>query len=361
MTAPTTYQSRPQLLTGLRPMWRNEHALQLGLDPTRGIVVEGLDPATATMLLGLDGRRSEAEVVADAVAAGLDIATVTQLLTGLRRCGVVVDSERDDLPTLGVPDVAERLAPDCAALALAAPERGPVSTLRRRRQAMVVVRGAGRLGAPIAALLGAAGVGRVRVADHELARPCDAAPGGLTPADAFHSRREAAFAAVRRAAPEVDVGPVQPAEVPDLVILTDSDPIEPRLRDSLHRMGAAHLPVVVRESTAVVGPLVLPGQYGCLTCADLHRRDRDPAWPALATQLSVPRHRQYEPCDVVLATFATALATSQALALIDGDQPATLEGTLELRPPDWRVRRRGWPAHPHCRCGADRPSTRLAG
>jgi hypothetical protein len=223
-----------------------------------------------------------------------------------------------------------------------------------------VVRGAGRLGAPIAALLGAAGVGRVRVADNEVARPCDAAPGGLTPADAFQPRRTAALAAVRRAAPEAEVGPVRPAEQPDVVVLTDADPIEPRLRDSLHRIGAAYLPVVVRESAAVVGPLVLPGRSSCPTCADLHRRDRDSAWPVLATQLSVPRQRQFEPCDVVLAAFATALATAQVLALLDGDHPATLEGALELRPPDWRVRRRGWPAHPHCGCGADRPA-RAAG
>jgi hypothetical protein len=132
MTAPVN-RSHPQLLTGLRPLWRNEHDLQLGLDPARGVVVEGLDSATARVLIGLDGRRCEAEVLADAAAAGLDVATVTQLLSGLRRCGVIVEGESAGPPALGGPDVAERLTPDCAALALAAPGRGPVGTLRRRR------------------------------------------------------------------------------------------------------------------------------------------------------------------------------------------------------------------------------------
>lgn len=38
----------------------------------------------------------------------------------------------------------------------------------------------------------------------------------------------------------------------------------------------------------LVGPLVIPGRTSCLQCADLHRTDRDAAWPAVATQLRVP-------------------------------------------------------------------------
>ena len=42
----------------------------------------------------------------------------------------------------------------------------------------------------------------------------------------------------------------------------------------------------VRETTGVVGPLVLPGHTGCLRCQHLHRCDRDPSWPHLAAQLA---------------------------------------------------------------------------
>jgi nicotinamidase-related amidase len=41
----------------------------------------------------------------------------------------------------------------------------------------------------------------------------------------------------------------------------------------------------VRDGTGLVGPLVIPGVTSCLRCADLHRSDRDAAWPALAAQL----------------------------------------------------------------------------
>jgi bacteriocin biosynthesis cyclodehydratase domain-containing protein len=100
-----------------------------------------------------------------------------------------------------------------------------------------------------------------------------------------------------------------------------------------------------------VGPLVIPGVTSCLRCADLHRRDRDPAWDVLAVQLAVPPHRGL-PSDVGVATVVAGIAALQALAYLDGEPVATRCGTLELHLPDWRLRRRSWPPHPACGCGA---------
>jgi bacteriocin biosynthesis cyclodehydratase domain-containing protein len=352
----TMSNERPQLLPGLRPLWRGRRSLQFGREPGRTVVVDGIDTTTAAVLTGLDGRRAEAEVLADATAAGFEAAAIGRMLAGLRRCGLVVDAEPMALSDLGAPDTAERLAPDCAALSLSRPHRGPLGTLRQRQQSTVAVHGGGRLGAPVATLLAAAGVGRLTVIDGERARPCDAAPGGISPGDAYRPRGEAVIDAVRRAAPEVDAGPPHPGRLPDLAVLAGTEPVEPGLRAALHRMGVPHLPVYLRDGTAVLGPLVVPGVSSCLTCADLHRRDRDPAWPMLAAQLSVPRRRQREPADVVLASLAAALAAAQVLTLLDGEDPATLDGTLEVRPPDWQVRRRTWLPHPLCGCGAARPA-----
>ena len=72
-------------------------------------------------------------------------------------------------------------------------------------------------------------------------------------------------------------------------------------------------------------PLVIPGVTSCLRCADLHRSDRDAAWPAVAAQLR----------DAVgSADRATVLATA-ALALNQVDR------VIERRP---RSRRRPGPA-----------------
>ncbi len=124
------------------------------------------------------------------------------------------------------------------------------------------------------------------------------------------------------------------------------------LRTALAGGRVAHLVAGVRETTAVVGPLVLPGRTGCLHCGDLHRADRDPAWPVVAAQLVGIRRRREEPCDVVLATVAASLAALQCLDHLDGRPAAATGASLELSLTDWRLRRRGWPPHPRCDCGA---------
>jgi hypothetical protein len=58
------------------------------------------------------------------------------------------------------------------------------------------------------------------------------------------------------------------------------------------------IPMRVQKTS---GSSLLPERFRCLDCADLHRRDRDAAWPALAAQLR----------DIVgTADRATLLATS---------------------------------------------------
>lgn len=46
-----------------------------------------------------------------------------------------------------------------------------------------------------------------------------------------------------------------------------------------------HLPVILLDQAAVVGPLVVPGRTPCLRCVDEHRMDADPAWAAVGPQL----------------------------------------------------------------------------
>ncbi len=142
----------------------------------------------------------------------------------------------------------------------------------------------------------------------------------------------------------------------DLVVLSDYLITDPRLVRELHAERVPHLPVRVRDGTGLVGPLVLPGVTSCLGCADLHRRDRDASWPAVAAQL---RHT------VAHTDRATALATA-ALALSQIDRviaavrgaavdrelaaPQTLNATLELDLATGSIMRRRWTRHPLCDC-----------
>ncbi|AQA01381.1 cyclodehydratase [Mycobacterium sp. MS1601] len=143
------------------------------------------------------------------------------------------------------------------------------------------------------------------------------------------------------------------SETTDLVVLTDVLVADPRLLRDLHDARVPHLQVRVRDGKGLVGPLVLPGLTSCLDCADLHRCDRDAAWPAVAAQLrdtvgSADRA-------TVLATAALALGQVNtvlgALRGVPGPQPpATLSTTLEFDTSTSTITARHWPRHPRCTC-----------
>ena len=145
----------------------------------------------------------------------------------------------------------------------------------------------------------------------------------------------------------------------DLVVLADTLVAAPRLVRDLQSEGVPHLPVRVRDGVGVVGPLVIPGVSSCLTCADFHRSDRDPAWPALAAQL----------CEVVGTADRPALLATAALALSQLQQiirgcagspapsppapPVTLNATVETDVATQSIRVRRWERHPLCGCWAE--------
>ncbi|MDQ4038653.1 MAG: thiamine biosynthesis protein ThiF [Actinomycetota bacterium] len=344
-------RSRPTLKPWLRTLWRDPETLQIGVDPTVGVLVTGLNAVTATWLTGLNGSRSEAQVLADAAAIGLDLGTAGRILSGLRRAGVLLPA------AIGPGNLADcgPLLPELIDLTAGRRSAGPGGpALADRSRRHVVIDGANRIGVPLGALLSASGIGRLSFVDNETVRRCDVAVGGLRLEDEGEPRILAAQQAIRRSsttaqAPEA-LGRSASAHA-DLIVLcrpwTAHDPLQTaELPDR-----SAHLAVAVREGTVVIGPLVLPGRTSCLHCAELHRTDRDPRWPAIAAQLVAgPNRAMHEPTSV-LATLAAALAAGQVLEHLDGTRaPQVIEATLELCPPDWELHRRSWPPHADCGC-----------
>jgi bacteriocin biosynthesis cyclodehydratase domain-containing protein len=147
------------------------------------------------------------------------------------------------------------------------------------------------------------------------------------------------------------------AEGTDLVVLADALVPDPRVLRDLHTARVPHLLVRVRDGTGLVGPLVLPGVTSCLVCADLHRRDRDAAWPALAAQL---RHT-VGTADRATLLGTAALALTQVERVIaairaDGDPdgvlqaPMTLDATVEIDVATGSLVQKHWSRHPACTC-----------
>jgi len=138
----------------------------------------------------------------------------------------------------------------------------------------------------------------------------------------------------------------------DLVVLTD------RLHPE-QRPASPHLLVRLVDGLGLVGPLVLPGRSACLRCVDLHLAAGDPCWPTVAADMA----GRVGSADPTTAAATAAFAAAQALAALDSvvgavAMPPTLDGVLEIDPHRGTTRRRPWPPHPHCPCGAadNRPS-----
>lgn len=74
-----------------------------------------------------------------------------------------------------------------------------------------------------------------------------------------------------------------------------------------------HIGIVFSDTRVSVSTRVRPGRTPCLRCVDLARRDRDPAWPTLATQL----HTAQNPGETHLISYSVAVFTTLLIATGD--------------------------------------------
>lgn len=134
-------------------------------------------------------------------------------------------------------------------------------------------------------------------------------------------------------------------ERPDLAVLVHGYVIPPSLHGLWLRRDVPHLPVILSDGGVSVGPIVEPGAGPCLLCLELHRRDADPAWPAIATQL-LGRNPE-APAPLVLE--AAALAVRMTLSGLGGRRGPAISVRIDAA--TGRREEREWTQHPDCGCG----------
>ena len=325
---------RPRLKNHVRPLLRGPGSVQLGLSPDGGVVLDGLSDAEIALVGHLDGSLDMRGVYAEAAGTGVTPSRVSALIAALDQHHLLVELTTDRTCVSPVDEKRRHLlSQDAQAVAAAYGLPGDgYHHLAARSTQHVVITGEGDLPYTLADLLRVGGIGRVSVGPH-----------AVNMLDLELRGRQAGETRSR----------FRPMlRQPDLVVLAAMVAIPPDAGEPWLRRGIPHLPLVVQGHRVQVGPLIAGREGPCLSCLDLHRRDRDPAWPALLSQLA-PGGPLLSETPVSLESSLTAM-TAGATAMIvhtclDG-QPAPCGLSLELSLPWPTIQIRRWFPHPLCGC-----------
>lgn len=289
-------------------LWRRVGQSQIGTEPGHAVVLDGLSPQEQQLLDRLPPDLSPADVYQVARWSEVPVARARQILSALDEAGALTR----DAPTPAGDDEVywERLADN------------PQARARALRNGIVGIIGGCRLARALVPLLAETGVGTLLAEDEELG---DRA-GALVP----------------------PVRTRMPLETrPHLVVTVEGHLVEPLRAQGLSAAEVAHLPVVVREVSVRVGPLLAPGRPPCATCLDLWERDVDPQWPAVATQLRLMAPPQTES---LLIHQAAALAARAATDVLTGCDRRWRGRSVEVSGVEAVGLERLWAPHPECLC-----------
>lgn len=128
------------------------------------------------------------------------------------------------------------------------------------------------------------------------------------------------------------------------VILLESFVPDPARYVRLMRDDVPHLPLVLAGDRITVGPFVTPGAGACLACDAAARRDADPLWPSVASQLM---SRPGAPTSGTLlaeaVTFAGRALSGQIGSRLHSHAVTFVADSARRR---WDARR----PHPACAC-----------
>jgi len=333
--------NRPRLKSHAQPLRRGPGSLQLGLSPDAGVVLDGLSDAEMAMAEGLNGSMDTQTLYAVAAAAGVEADRVSALITALDEHHLLVDTTTDRvwLSAIAGPR-PQPLRPNPTAMAITAAYGLPgdgFDHVAARSTQHVVISGEGDLPYSLANLLRVGGIGQVSV--------------GASAVNTLDLELRGHHASGGKATFGRSVDP--PAR-PDLVVLAAVGAIHADAGEPWLRRGIPHLPLVVQAHRVQVGPLITGGAGPCLSCMDLHRRDRDAAWPALLSQLS-PMWPLRPGAPVNLESTLSAMTIGVAAMIVhtclDG-QPVPGDVSLELSLPWPAILSRRWFRHPLCGCTA---------
>lgn len=335
---------------GFEVYWRRPGESQVGVDPRCALLLADLDEAEQQLLDRLPGAVSAEELRWRGRELLLSEERISALLGRLIRAGYLIEDEETSAGHAD-PSGDGAIPPEVLQFDASTTywHRAAVAGKHRlsdRGEAVVHVCGLGELGLRLACILAQAGVGTVSLRDRRRVRRDDVGGGLYRAGDVGSVREETALSVLRSIQPMVHTR-MSAGSRPELVVLVDAGVMDPISARTLLREDIPHLPVLIRELDTLIGPMVRPGLGVCLRCLDLHRCEKDPRWPAIATQVA---SRPLPGVETSQAWLAAAFAAHQVLAVVDG-RPTVLEGTsAEISGWDPVPLLRRWQPHPECGC-----------
>lgn len=294
-------------------VWRTPDSLQIGIDRPLTVVTHvstALERVVNLLRVGLP--RSSILMMAREVGA-----TDAELVGLLRALQPALIATGDD-----------RLSADDAAAEFGS---APASAHRT----MVCVDGVGPTADAIARSVAGLGIAVLP------ASPVDAMSGMPPTAD-----RHSLHLSARSGSAQQSIGHAPTALV---AVVIGNYALDPRRHGRWLRRDIPHLPVLFGDSTVHIGPFVEPGVGPCLYCLELHHIDADPAWPAMAYQLSeclAPTETARISMDV------TALVAGIVADRVDTGRSELASHSLRLDAATGQITRRAHRPHERCGCRA---------
>ncbi|MDR1295399.1 MAG: TOMM precursor leader peptide-binding protein [Bifidobacteriaceae bacterium] len=332
---------------GLTPLWRSEHETQIGFEPRIARRLTLNDPSEHALVAALTIEHTLPQLRGVLIRAHADPARAEAIVGELADSGVLHISPRATSRTGVPPGAREMLSPAAESRALLRDDDG-WPTVAKLIESTVHVVGLGRTGARIAVTLAASGIGHLRLTDSRPVTPRDCGTDYDT--HDVGKPRDAVIKARIRTIPGSRVIASGPATEDDATVLVDTDVCDiVRARDLVFH-SVPHLSVVLSEISGTVGPWVTPGAGPCLRCLALHRTDEDPAWPGMATQVSVKSAVAARGEDPALAGLIGSYAAAQVVCALTGHRPPCAETTIAFHLPDYTTSAIRWTPHPECGC-----------
>lgn len=134
----------------------------------------------------------------------------------------------------------------------------------------------------------------------------------------------------------------------DLAIVVAHFVVDPDYSGMWLRRDRVHLPIVLGDSSARIGPFVEPGTGPCLYCLERRRTDEDAAWPAIASQLW---GRRSALDSALVAGDVAARAARLVLARLERGR-ASAAASVTLDASSGLTTTTTWQRHPECGCSA---------